>query len=1283
MVTLDESSVRDRLRPYLPRLTLNWLATDPTALHQTVDGSVVFVDISGFTKLSEKLARFGRIGAEEMADAINGCFADLLAVAYEDDGSLLKFGGDALLLLFDGGAPHEHAARAARAAAGMRQRLRTVGKLETSGGRVNLRMSVGVHSGRFDFFLVGGSHRELLVAGPAATEVVRMEGTADAGEIVISPNMAGCLPARSVGEPKGAGFFLRSAPKGEAPAQTWVLPDLDDEALRGCVPLATREHLLAGAGEPEHRQVAVAFLHFDGTDELLAAEGPQVVAQELDQLVRDTQAAVDEFGVCFLGSDADADGGKLILAAGAPRAMGDDEQRMLLALRRIADGDRRIPVRIGVNHGGVFSGDVGPRFRRTYTVMGDTVNLAARLMAKAPPGQIYATASVLDRSPTRFALTELEPFMVKGKAKPIEAWSVGAPVAAKAQQRIGDDHPIVGRDEELRLLSSLLASALASDAQLVEIVGESGIGKSRLVHELLDGSSLRTVGAIGEAYTSSTPYVAWRDALRDLLALQWEDPSEVVAARLTEVIQEVDPELLPWAPLIATAADAEMPPTHEVRDLAPDFVRPKLHEVVLRFLRATRTEPTLFVFEDAHLMDEPSAELLAAVATTPPFDRPWLFIAIRRDVDTGFVAPDAPNLQRLSPPVLDTQSATALAEAATDDAPLPGHLLARAVERAAGNPQLLLDLVVAASSGDGVLPESVEAAATVRIDALATDDRTLLRRASVLGLAFHPRFLVDVLDEGTAEPDDTTWERLAEFLEQDSGGYLRFRRAVVRDAAYAGLPFRVRRRLHGVVGLRMEGDLPDPEGEAGILSLHFFLAADYQRAWRYATIAGNRALAIFANVEAARFYARAVESARKVGAPDDELLDLHEAAGEALWRARLYAEARKANADARARARARDDAVRLARLMMKRSLIEEKMGRLSQALAWLTRARRRLEGLTSTEALQVAAEVDARYASGLQAQGRNRDALRMARRAIEEGEAAGSARALGDAENMLAAALAILGQPGAVDHWQRALDHFERSDNLPGQGLVLGNLGVGAYFEGRWADAVELHSRALEISERLGDPVGAANDRANIAEILVDQGDLQTAEELLVQTARVWRATGEHYAYGFVLLQLARIAAMTGRIDEARELMERAREEYTLVGAPGQVLEVDARDAECLVLAGDARGALERCAAVEARLEVDEGVNVLTPLLERVRGYAYLQLGDLELARTHLERGIAAARDRGADHDVALSMQAMARLVRIERGSSDSLEAESGEILARLGIRAVPAVPLSRRDDLT
>ena len=148
---------RERLLdPHVPRVLLRHLAETPEATVRTVDATILLADVSGFTKLSERLARRGREGAEELVEAIGGCFGPLLRLAYEDGGSLLKLGGDALLLLFEG---EEHLPRACRTAAGMRRLLLDVGRLRTSVGNVVLRMSQGVHSGELHLFLVGESHR--------------------------------------------------------------------------------------------------------------------------------------------------------------------------------------------------------------------------------------------------------------------------------------------------------------------------------------------------------------------------------------------------------------------------------------------------------------------------------------------------------------------------------------------------------------------------------------------------------------------------------------------------------------------------------------------------------------------------------------------------------------------------------------------------------------------------------------------------------------------------------------------------------------------------------------------------------------------------------------------------------------------------------------------------------------------------------------------------------------------------------------------------------------------
>ncbi|MEO8755148.1 MAG: adenylate/guanylate cyclase domain-containing protein, partial [Casimicrobiaceae bacterium] len=403
----------ERANPYVARVLQEHLVADPDSRAWISEGTAVFVDVSGFTKLSEQLARKGREGAEQIADVIGNVFQSLLSMAYESGGSLVKFGGDALLLWF-GGASHTE--RACRATVRMRELLGDVGRVELPDTTITLRMSQGVHSGRFHFFAVGTSHLELLTTGPAWSRLVAMEHGAEADEILLSPETAALLPAECADAPKGPGVLLRQEPPGHAEKMTVKpRPEMSAERVVHCLPPAIRAHVQAGGGIPEHRPVTIAFIRFEGMDALIEQQGEAAATEALHRLVTAVEAATEARNVALLASDVDADGGKLILTAGAPTASGDDEEHMLLALRGIVDSSVPIPIRIGVHRGSVFAGDIGAIFRRTYTVMGDAVNLTARLMAKAEPGHVYATADVLDRSNTLFDVTKLEPFAVKGK----------------------------------------------------------------------------------------------------------------------------------------------------------------------------------------------------------------------------------------------------------------------------------------------------------------------------------------------------------------------------------------------------------------------------------------------------------------------------------------------------------------------------------------------------------------------------------------------------------------------------------------------------------------------------------------------------------------------------------------------------------------------------------------------------------------------------------------------------------------------------------------------------
>ena len=237
-----------------------------------VDGTLCFVDISGFTALSEKLAARGRVGAEELTEVLSRVFGEMLDLVANRGGVLLKFGGDALLLLFTG---YDHATRAASAAVEMRTALRTSTQSPTTAGRVHLRMSVGIHSGPIHIFRVGSMHKELVIAGVGGTTTTAMEKAADPGEILVSRGTRDRLPADATGKAKGAGWLLRWR-KAHCIAPGPVARDArDPESLRAWVPVELREYLGAGDTEPEHRIASVGFVRFCGVDQRLDVRAMQ------------------------------------------------------------------------------------------------------------------------------------------------------------------------------------------------------------------------------------------------------------------------------------------------------------------------------------------------------------------------------------------------------------------------------------------------------------------------------------------------------------------------------------------------------------------------------------------------------------------------------------------------------------------------------------------------------------------------------------------------------------------------------------------------------------------------------------------------------------------------------------------------------------------------------------------------------------------------------------------------------------------------------------------------
>ena len=1272
-----------RANLYVARMLQQHLVDDPSEKSWASDGSAVLIDISGFTKLSEALARKGREGAEQITELIGHIFELMLAVAYDSGGSLLKFGGDALLLWFEGDG---HAPRACRSTLLMRDVLREVGTIELPGVSATLRMSQGVHSGRFHFFAVGSAHLELLPVGPAWSRLVAMQHAAEPDEILVSAETAASVPPDCVGEPKGLGRVLQQEPPGygdKMPRKP--RPQMSAEAVAQCLPPAIRTHVLGGGGIPEHRPVTVAFIRFEGTDALIEERGAPAAADALHRLLSVVETAVDEQGVSFLASDVDADGGKLILTGGAPKATGNDEERMLLALRKIISTELPIAVRIGVHRGAVFAGDIGPFYRRTYTVMGDAVNLAARLMARADPGKIYATTDVLDRSNTVFEAERLEPFAVKGKTEPVQAWAVGRAQSSKARQVSSQRLPLTGRNAELGVIRKAFASARSGAGRLIEVVGDSGIGKTRLLEALRDAAAgLNKQHATCEAYTASAPYAVWSELLREYMKFGREDPEMVIAERLREEIVKSAPDLAPWLPLIAVAFGLEVAATPEVEMLAQGNRRAKVHESVARFLTAVMPGPQLIEIENAHHMDEASAELLSYLLGEIG-THPWLF-ALARQGSKGFVAPETETVVRIELKPLAPPDALRLAQLATQQTPLAGHVLEVVATRSGGNPQFLRDLLqkVVDSGGIADLPDSAEAAAMAQIDSLSPEDRTVVRHASVFGLTFHPRMLAWFVDDEFSAPAPAVWDRLGDWFDQEPDGYLRFRRTLLRESAYQGLPYRLRRKLHGAIAKNLEEELDYPEDMAGILSLHYLEAGEYEPTWRYAIAAAKRAASAYADIEAAGLYGRALQAGSKLtDLGQAELAGIHQAMGDAWYRAGEFAKASETYTHARPLVA--NDPLADGGLLLKLSHVEEKLGNYTEALRRTEQVCEVLKGLSGPEAARQTARSAAWYAMLLQAEGRTTEALEWAEKARVGAEAADDADALGDAYFVMGWAYADRARQGgspltevaATSVMLNSIEAYQRSGNAVREAQVLGTLGSIYLWEGRWDDALTYFERGRNAALKIGSAVDAAVTRVNIAEILVDRGEWAEAEAMLLETLPVWKASQYHYFLGHCQLHLGRVSLRMNRLDEALARLDGARAAFLHVGAEKELPAVDARIAECRIAMGKPDEGLELVRGMLGNATESNGVASVVPLLERVQGHGLLRQGDLWGARDALEASLAAAKERNDLFEATLTMLSLIELDRLE-GIEPPIEmlTETRSVLASWKIRAVPPVPL-------
>lgn len=1180
----------EAIAQYVPRVLLS---ATPDKRWWQQKGTLLFSDVSGFTALSEKLARHGKVGAEEMVGAISTVFTPLLDEIAAHDGDVLKFGGDALLTFFEG---NGHTERAAACAHGLRQILRVQGRVRTAYGTVPLGMSQGLHSGAFDFFLCGTTYADLVVCGPAVSATLAMESAAERGEVLLTSAAAAQLPQRLLRPGHDDGVLLvKTPPITRRDSSTTHSVPANAERY---VPLALRGRLADVVSDSEHRQITIGFLQFSGCDSVLDHHGPAELHRRLHELTDIVSETADEHGVTVICIDVGADGGKFMLAGGAPDAVEHDAEMMLRFGLAVLAHDVQLPLRLGVNRGNVFGGRVGGPRRWTYSTMGDPVNLAARVMGKATRGTVLATTAVTEHVAEVADLQPVEPFMVKGKAKPVHAATVVAMAHPSKHQEVEPTTPFVGREDELNTIIAAWPRVSAGQGRVFEIIGEAGSGKSRLVAEAARAlRPLRTIRVAGERYHRGSAYFALHLLIRRLTDISIDaDPGDAGRA-LSRWVGQHAPRLADWVPLLAVAARAQVPSNEAVDAIAAEFRVAKLTALIQELLHTAAREPALVFLDDAFWYDDASVHVLNAVLSDVDA-LPWLVCITRRDETTGLHADGGFPATQLRLAQLSAESAIALARAAAPDALSADEAehLAAAANR---NPFFLLQIAQAWTPGESALPPTVESVVSARLDRLPVRARRLLRRAAVLGSFVD----VDVLTTVLGEPitDEVLQPLVGEYLLPDTHGRYRFAHDLFRAVAYDSLPYRRRRELHARAGRALE-HRGEHAARAALLSLHFEAAGEHEKTWTYGLLGADRAREMYANGEAATLYERALGAVRHVpDVPEQEIVRAREALADVNLLLGQYDAAARRYLEAHHLHPAPGDNVRLLR---KLGIVRERQSRYPEALRWYTRAIHDTEALAPVDAAAARASLLVGTASTRYRQGRFKLAADAARAAVDEAVVANERAELAHAYFMLDAALTDLQDAQALEYRERALPIYQQIGDLVGEADVHNNIGIDAYYEGRLDDALTSYARSLACRRRAGDLVGAATAENNIGEVLSDLGRYDEALSMFEEALAVWRRASYPVGIALACSNLGRVHVRRGRPDLAGALLDEAEQRFAEMGSSVLLFETQVRRAEMLLATGDAQAALTLAAELRRSPAAATASAVVSADLDRVEAEA-------------------------------------------------------------------------------
>ena len=900
------------LSRYQRRLIVEGRRPGQNVFAERCHAAVLMVDISGFTALTERLAKQGAAGAEQLSGILNRHFGRIAEITESHDGDIVAFAGDSAIAMW----PGEESLLMANLTLAVQAALQIQSELDGSEPHpgVTLRQRAGVACGTLHIMELGGvgGRWQFVVTGEPLVNAASAQFEAKAGEVVLSPfawdlvrdfvevHDPGNGAARVTAVRKGSTASISRGPAQRDHDEGRVAEGKILSAFEPYVARVVVERLQSGQEDwiAEYRNLTMLFVNLGKNP-----SGSSSEIASLHQTVGCVQEVLERFEGTLYQLLMDDKGLTAVCSFGLPPlAHENDARRAIEATIELRQrlNFRNVSTSVGIATGTVFCGIYGSETRRQYTVLGNTVNLAARLMQAANGSLWCDEATCRAASAPSLQFERMGEVALKGRSSPVAVFATVRGSDSAAELTHSRTPVPIGREVELDVLAhALLRLARHGEGGCILLEGEAGSGKSCLLSYFSwqveqfgrNGNPIACWSSAADPIQQATPYLVWRAIFREVLGLSGAPVREQRYRVLAAL--DGDENLVPLAPLLNVLLSLDFPETAATAALEGQARAQNTEQLLLGILKhAAMRSPVVVILEDAHWFDASSLRFALLVLQQIP----EIVLVLSSRPQPEATAPEfaemiaLPVTRRVVLDALNPEHALQMVCRSLGVSGLPPEVERVIEARAAGNPlfseqlayalrdsgliaitdgQCWITESVPGASLDAALtgmrfPSTVEGVVTSRLDRITPGEQLTVKIASVIGQSFRLELLTSLYPGEDSRSDlPGHLDRLEKLnLLRRSGAdnpLYAFSHAVVCDAAYNSVPFARRRQLHRSVAEWYENEFESNLApHLALLAHHWTQAESLEKAIHYCSEAGKQSLRNHANPEAARLFSEAL-----------------------------------------------------------------------------------------------------------------------------------------------------------------------------------------------------------------------------------------------------------------------------------------------------------------------------------------------------------------------------------------------------------------------------------------